>query len=201
MDVSSSADVAWFSLNPVSGTSTSTPTNICAHARVHTHTHTYLQCLFACKLTLNCSIQGTKILLSHSKKWQVAISHHVVLPSVGKEGGQSEEAERKQVWKWGHYVLTLPSPHHSSPLLGSMLHLSRQMNLYTARLLALPWNHQHSQLTEEVVVSYQRASPDQEKMLKSQQFPQSGPAGWTPPLTHLELPSELRSSIHLSQCL
>ena len=119
MNISSTRDATWFSLNPVSVIATPALTNICAHARIHTHKHThahpytYTQFLFGWKLTLNCSIQGTKVFLSHPKKWQVAISHHVVLPGGGKEGQQSEEAECKGAWRYWGYVLTPPAtaPH------------------------------------------------------------------------------------------
>lgn len=94
-----STDLAWFALNSVSSTPTNTAC-VCARARARAHTHTHIHTyqyththfLFNWKLTLNCSIQGTKILLSHPKKWQVAISHHVVLT----RGGRRERDRRRQ---------------------------------------------------------------------------------------------------------
>lgn len=176
MNISSTRDAVQFSLNPVFVIATPTLTNICAHAYIHTHTHIqahiqpyiYTQFVFGWKLTLNCSIQGTKILLSHPKKWQVAISHHVVLPRGGKKGEQSEEAECKQAWRYWGYVLT-PS-HHPSPMPYGRLHLFRKTNFQAEHTPFLsPWNQRYYNLQREYVVPHQRTFTDEEKILKSQQ--------------------------------
>lgn len=131
-----------------------------------------MQFLFDWKLTLNCSIQGTKILLSHPKKWQAAISHHVVLPGVGKEGEQPEQAgcERRRPH-------ALPRRHCPSPLPYGGPHLFRGMNLHTEHTPWLaPGTTNIHNLQREEMVSDQGGFSDQEKIIKSQQVWQV--SGW-----------------------
>lgn len=110
VNMASIRDTAWFSLNPVSVTATSIPNK---HLCMCTHAHAHTQYLFDWKLTLNCSIQGTKILLSTPK--EVTSCNFPPCGATQRgERGRAIQGGRMQAG-WEMLRLCSHSPHHPSP--------------------------------------------------------------------------------------
>lgn len=205
VNVSSTTDTAWFSLNPVSGTAVSTPTNTeHMHTRVHTHTsqHTYKGPL---QLKINIEV-------FYSRNQDFAITPKEVtscnFPPCGATqrgaGGRAIRRGRMQAGRkcWG-YVLTFSSPNITPhPCHMACCTCSK---MWTDTQSTPPWlspgtTSIHNPHREQVVPN-QIAFPDPEKILKSQQaflVSYHCPVVWTyPPRStiQVDLKAPPRSSV------